>query len=51
MSLVFLVIDTELGWDNVVDVFLNEEDAEDCVADRGGDSFIITKTLNESFMP
>ena len=34
---VYIVCDSDLGWDNVIAVFSKKEDAEACVLDRNGE--------------
>ena len=49
MSYVYVVTDTDLGWDCVVAVFSNEEAAEACVADRGDTCTITAKNLESEY--
>ncbi len=49
MSYIYVVTDSELGWDCVVAVFDNEEAAEACVADRGDTCTITAKRLESEY--
>ena len=47
---VYIVRDSELGWDNIVGIYTTEESAEQAVEHRGGDTtWWDSSTLEEKF--
>lgn len=50
METIYLVVDPELGVDNVIAAFTNEEDAQECAADNY--NFLVTTVyLEEHYNP
>lgn len=46
---VYIVTDTELGWDNIVGVFSTKKEALKCKKSRGGCGVLHEYTIEEKF--
>jgi len=49
-KLVYVVVDTELGWDCVVAVYDNEEAAQACAKARGKTAHVDSHTLEYDYV-
>ncbi len=44
---VYIVQDSDLGWDNIIAVFTKEQDAKNCVEDRGESSYYVDNIVDD----
>ena len=49
MQKVYIVSDTELGWDNIVFVTFDKAEADKCKKSRGDTCVIHTKTIEDKY--
>lgn len=49
MQEIYVVTDVELGWDNVVFVSFNKEEAQKCKDSRGGTGVLHTEYLSDKY--
>ena len=49
MKTIYIVIDVELGWDSIIFVTFNKEEAQKCKEDRGSTCLIRERVIEDKY--
>lgn len=49
MVYVYVVVDLEMGWDNIIGCFTSEDAAEECKSDRGESALVLVSELEDTY--